>query len=95
MLRMAKTVYDGTLPKDGWDMRDLLAAYCASRMGSNENHDFNDRSTCWEPTDVRLLAESQLEEFIGDVMCKIRPGSKFNSGEFIMLHFMMASSTSS
>ena len=40
MLRMAWTLYIGTVPKDGWDMRDLLAAYCASRMDSNENLDF-------------------------------------------------------
>ena len=71
ILLMAKIVYEGTLPKDGWDMRDLLASYCASRLGSNGGHDDNGQLSYWEPTDIRSLAECQLGEFIGDVMCKI------------------------
>ena len=47
MLQMAKTVYDGTVPKDGSEMRGLLAMYCASRMGSNELLDKNRWPRCW------------------------------------------------
>lgn len=87
ILLMAKTVYDGTLPKDGWEMRDLLATYCASRLGSNEDHNDNGQSTGWNLTEIKMFAKSQLEEFIGDVTCKVRPCSKFNAVEFAGLHF--------
>ena len=93
ILLMPKTVYDGTLPKDGWDMRDLLATYCASRLGSNKDYDDKGRSICWEPTEIRMVAESQLEEFIGDVLCKVRPYSRFNAVDFTRLHFKTSSST--
>lgn len=95
ILLMAKTVYDSTVPKDGWDMRDLLAAYCASRLSPSKDHDDKGRSTHWEPTDIRSLAESQLEEFVGDVMIKVRLCSSFKAVDFIKLHFKMASSTAS
>lgn len=90
MLTMSDIVYRGTLPKDGGAMRDLLAAYCASRLGTNGQEARKEVAGLWDTTDRRALAESQQVEFIADVMCKVRAAPSLDLKEFMSLHYPKA-----
>ena len=83
MLTMSDIVYRGTLPVDGRAVRDLLAAYCASRLGTNGQEARKEGAGLWDMTDRKALADSQQVEFIADIMYKVRAAPSLDPGEFM------------
>ena len=86
MLLMSDIVYRGTLPEDGHAMRDLLAAYCASRLRTTGQETTRGALGHWDTTDRIALAESQQVEFIADVMGKVQGAPCLDPEEFMRLH---------
>lgn len=76
LIEAAKVVYDGTSTKDDWEMRGLLAVYCATRLGHTK------QATCttgepraenaWTMDERKLLVSSGLEDFLVDVLAEVR-----------------------
>ena len=71
LVEAARVVYSGTSSEDGWEMRKLLAIYCATRLGPGigpgDPHNQARSKHPWSMEDRSLLAASGLEEFIADV----------------------------
>lgn len=76
LIEAAKVVYDGTSTEDDWEMRGLLAVYCATRLGHTK------QATCttgepraenaWTMDERKLLVSSGLEDFLVDVLAEVR-----------------------
>lgn len=70
----AKVVYDGTSTDDGWEMRILLALYCATRLGYSvevpHNATQNRAPHPWAVDDRKLLVSSGLDEFLMDILAE-------------------------
>ena len=90
MLTMSDIVYRGTLPEDGRPMRNLLAAYCASRLGNNGQEARKEGAGLWDTTDTKALAESQQVDFIADVMCKVRAAPSLDPEDFMRSQYSKA-----
>lgn len=79
ILEMAAIIYEGTSSEDGGEMRTLMAKYCASRFGKYKG--MVDES--WSKEEITALADSQLPEFVADVMGEVQ-GVAIFSAEAIM-----------
>ena len=90
MLTMSDIVYSGTLPEDGRPMRNLLAAYRASRLGTNGQEARKEGAGLWDTTDTKALAESQQLEFIADIMCKVQAAPSLDLVEFMRSQYSKA-----
>lgn len=69
LIKAATTVYGGTSTEDGWEMRKLLAMYCAMRLGKlGLEHDYYRSEEPWTKEDRVLLAMSGPSEFVANVL---------------------------
>jgi len=76
VLQAAKVVYNGTSTEDGWEMRVLLAVYCATRMGHAEQPTYatgeSRDENAWAVDERKLLVSSGLEDFLVDVLAEVQ-----------------------
>lgn len=76
VLEAAKIVYDGTSTEDGWEMRVLVARYCATRMGHAEQVTYATGEpryeNAWTVDERKLLVSSDLEDFLVDVLAEVQ-----------------------
>lgn len=99
IIDMARVIYDGTSDKDGREMRELIAAYCASRTGSiqRDNFEFNqDMRRIFSVEEVKELADCQQADFLADVMILLKPAPQLENTTFpsrststVLRHFMI------
>jgi hypothetical protein len=102
IIDMARVIYDGTSDKDGREMRELIAAYCASRTGSiqRDNFEFNqDMRRIFSVEEVKELADCQQADFLADVMILLKPAPQLEnttlpsrSTSTVLRHFMISPS---
>lgn len=89
LLDMATTIYAGTTSGDGDDMRTLMAKYCASRFPKPEEELDEDTDTettkkreeleeLWSKEEIAALVDSQLNDFIIDVLSEVRGAAPFS-----------------
>lgn len=77
LIEAAAVVYDGTSTDDGWEMRVLLAVYCATRMGrAGQPPTFATEEpryeNAWAVDERKLLVSSGLEDFLVDVLAEVQ-----------------------
>lgn len=84
ILAMARVVYEDTLPQDARPMRDLLASYCASRLGGKGGHA---AEHAWKPLEIEWLIKCQQTELIMDIMGMIRGPSSIDVEAFMRQHY--------
>ena len=88
LIEMAEIVYDGTSDSDGTEMRDLLAIYCASRLGSGACTLGSASKGWWTAAERESLSNSKVE-FIATVFRSV-PSPKLDAGSFMKQHFQKA-----
>ena len=91
MLAMARVVYEGTLPPDARPMRDLLASYCSSRLGSKGGYAAEYGSIAWRPLEIERLINCQQTELIMDIMGMVRGPSSIDVETFMRQHYISQS----
>ena len=72
---MASMIYEGTSTHDGHEMRLVMAKYCASRFGKLHK-DARGVTEAWSKEDITAFVDSQLTEFIVDVLGEVQ-GAEF------------------
>jgi hypothetical protein len=98
VIDMARVIYDGTSDKDGCEMRELIAAYCASRTGNVPRGDF-EINRFFSASEMKELTDCQQADFLADVwiLCKPTPRLKnaslpSQSASTVLRHFIISSS---
>jgi hypothetical protein len=102
VIDMARVIYDGTTDKDGREMRELIAAYCASRTGNVQRGKFEfeqDTRRFFSAEEVKELTDCQQADFLADVMILFTPAPRLEnttlpsrSASAILRHFMISRS---
>jgi hypothetical protein len=102
VIDMARVIYDGTSDKDGREMRELIAAYCASRTGKAQRDDFDfnlDTRRFFSAAEVKELTDCQQTDFLADVMILLKPAPRLEntplpsrSPSTVLRHFMISPS---
>lgn len=76
LIEAAKVVYNGTSTEDGWEMRVLLAVYCATRLGHAKQVTYTTgeprAENAWTVDERKLLISSGLEDFLVDVLAEVQ-----------------------
>jgi hypothetical protein len=85
IVNMAEIVYGGTSDTDGFEMRKLLASYCASRIGVTPTpiSASSDPRRPLSFDEVGVLAGCSESEFIRDVLCAVHPRQKLISKDIL------------
>jgi hypothetical protein len=102
VIDMARVIYDGTSDKDGREMRELIAVYCASRTGNvqKDNVEFNqDTRRFFSAAEVKELTDCHQADFLADVMILLKPAPRLEnttlpsrSASSVLRHFMISPS---
>lgn len=93
LLNMSKIVYDSTTETDGKAMRDLLATYYSSRLGSGHCNLGAKSKGWWTNSDLKESAEtfndifSSQDVFEADVARNAHPSTKIEVVAFMGLHY--------
>jgi len=76
LIQVAEAVYDGTSTEDGWEMRALLALYCATRLGHAKEATYTigvpRAENAWSVDERKQLLSSGLEDFLVDVLAEVQ-----------------------
>jgi len=99
VIDMARVIYDGTSDKDGREMRELIAAYCASRTGNIQRDNFEFTRRFFSVEEVKELTYCQQADFLADVMILLKPAPRLEnttlpsrSASTVLRHFMISPS---
>ena len=92
LLSMSKVVYDSSTDIDGKAMRDLLATYYSSRLGSGHCNLGTGSKGWWTNADLKYSAETAIESpnqdvFKADVARKTHPSPRIEVAAFMGLHY--------
>ena len=92
LLSMSKVVYDGSTDIDGKAMRDLLATYYSSRLGSGHCNLGTGSKGWWTNADLKHSEETandftNQDVFKADVARKTHPSPKIEVAAFMGLHY--------